>query len=238
MAIIRDIKAREAIRDAIVLDLGDLAAQGKRLHDQAMEHAKGIINDANVRRKQLIDTAHEEGRSAGLAKGLAEGKAKGESEGFEAARTQAAKSAEKLISMWNEALGAFEAERAKLLVAAREDVLKIAIMLAQRVVGRIVEVDPQVASRQLEQLLPMVLSRTSLIVRCHPQDAEELTRLLPTLSQRFEHATDAKVVSDSTLSRGSCVVSNAAGGSIDASIGTQLTRLAEALIPGSGGKIE
>ena len=49
MAIIREHNSAIA-RDAIVLNLGDLAAQGQHLRDLATNQAKGILDKANEQR--------------------------------------------------------------------------------------------------------------------------------------------------------------------------------------------
>lgn len=230
MAIIREHNSAIA-RDAIVLNLGDLAAQGQHLRDLATNQAKGILDKANEQRKQLIDTAAADGYAAGFEKGFAEGLDKGHRRGHEEAMAQATQAAQALLKSWQEALEQFERQREAMLVRAREDVLRIAICFAERIVGRVIDVDSQVATRQLERILPMILRPSRLTIRVHPDDVPELNSMLPDLARRFDNARDASIESDPALGRGSCVVASASGSSIDASIATQIADLALALIP-------
>ena len=55
MAVIRDSNTDSA-RGAVVLDLSDLAAQGKKLRESAEKQAREIVEAALVQRKKLIDT--------------------------------------------------------------------------------------------------------------------------------------------------------------------------------------
>lgn len=190
MAIIREHNSAIA-RDAIVLNLGDLAAQGQRLRDLATDQARGILDKANQQRKQLLDTAAADGYAAGYEKGFAQGVEQGTLRGQEEALAQGTQAAQSLLTSWQEALERFEQQREAMLIQAREDVLRIAVCFAERIVGRVIAVDPLVAARQLERILPLVLRPSRLSVRVHPDDAAQLSSLLPELARRFENARDA-----------------------------------------------
>jgi len=231
MGIIREHNASIA-RDAIVLNLGDLAAQGQRLREIATQEARAIIDAAGVRRKELLETASADGYAKGHALGLEQGITQGQAKGMEEAIAAAARSGEQVLKAWTEALDSFERQRESLLVQAREDVLRIALLFAQRIVGRVVEVDDQVAVRQLERIIPMVLRPSRLTIRVHPTDVPTVNAVLPGLIQRFENARDTHVEPDPALQQGSCVVSSANGSVIDAGIATQIADLAAALLPG------
>ena len=234
MGIIREYNASIA-RDAIVLNLGDLAAQGQRLREIATQEARAIIDAAGVRRKELLETASADGYAKGHALGLEQGTAQGLAKGMEEAVAAAARSGEQVLKAWTEALESFERQRESLLVQAREDVLRIALLFAQRIVGRVVAVDDQVAVRQLERIIPMVLRPSRLTIRVHPAEVPTVNAVLPGLIQRFENARDTHVEPDSTLQQGSCVLSSANGSVIDAGIATQIADLAAALLPGDSG---
>jgi len=210
MAIIREHNSAIA-RDAIVLNLGDLAAQGQHLRDLATAQAKGILEKANQQRKQLVDSAAADGYAAGFEKGFSEGNQAGQTRGQEEATARSIQAAQTLLASWQQALEQFERQREAMLVQAREDVLRIAICFAERIVGRVIEVDPLVATRQLERILPMVLRPSRLTVRVHPDDVSELNGLLPDLARRFDNARDASIAPDAALGRGSCVVVSAHG---------------------------
>jgi len=63
-----------------------------------------------------------------------------------------------------------------------------------------------------------------------PLDRGAIDEALPGLLARYSQAQHIEVVDDASLGRGS-VVARLAGGEIDATIGTQLVRLVEALVP-------
>lgn len=236
MAIIRDSNSTAA-RGAIVLDLGDLAAQGQRIREFAAAEAAEIIRKAQEERTRLISKAAEEGHAAGYAAGHAEGLEAGRVQGASQATEKVVADGATLVSSLAAALDEFVARREDLLVKAREDVLRLALLFARRVVDRVIVVDGEVAARQLERILPLVLRPSRLTLRVHPDDAASLAAMLPDLSQRFEHARDSQIVADPSLTRGSCVLSSAGGAVIDASIAAQVADLAAALLP-DGGRAE
>lgn len=241
MALIKHANAAQIAREAIVLDLGDLTRQGQALIDSARARADQILADARAERDRLIAGAAEKGRAEGLARGLEEGRAKGSEEGRAAALSEHRERLARLASSWQVALDEFAAQRQMLLNHAHADILKLAAMIAERVVKRAIELDAGVVTDQVRAVLASVTRPTELLLRVHPEDLETARAAMPELLSAFELVRGAEVVGDPSLSRGSCVASARAGpggiggGEIDASIGTQLDRIVEALLPSGGG---
>src|SRR5690242_59863 len=100
MALIRQANAKTMARDAIVLDLGDLAARGKLLKARARAEADQILAGATAERDRLIKGAAEEGRREGLAKGLEEGRKQGVESGRKEALASHDGALKKLEAAW------------------------------------------------------------------------------------------------------------------------------------------
>lgn len=247
MALIKHANAAQIAREAIVLDLGDLTRQGQALVESARARADQILAEARAERDRLIAGAAEKGRAEGLAKGLEEGRAKGREEGRAAATAEHRAELDRLHAAWSAALDEFAAQRQMLLNHAQADVLKLAALIAGRVVKRTIELDGRVIEDQLRAVLAAVTRPTELLLRVHPADLEVARKALPALVAAFETVRGAELVADPALSRGSCIaLSRAAagdhagagsggGGEIDASIETQLSRIIEAILPGGAG---
>ncbi len=231
MGMIKRADLEAYTRDAYVMDLSDLEKRGSSLVEAAQAKATQIIRDARKEREQLIGSAQEQGHSEGYKSGHSEGHEQGCKEGIEQARAQQAQEIEQLLVTWTEQLGYFEQRRDALLEAARVQVVELAAAIAQRVVRRVVELDPSVVADQLESVLSSVTESTRLVVRVHPNDAERVREELPKLVDRFASCEHAQIVTDPSLQPGSCVACTAAGGVIDASISTQLDRIIDAMLP-------
>lgn len=233
MAVIRRADAEQFARDAVVLDLGRLEAQGEALVVMARKRAEQIVAEARAERERLIADAaavgHEEGLATGRVMGLEQGRAEGHAE----ALAEAGKQIAALEAAWSAALDEFIAARADMLGDAREDLVRLACEIARRVTGRTVEQHPEVVAEQLADVLGVVVQSTTLRVRVHPDDEPFVTEALPVLRARFTSAAAIELVMDAGIGRGSCIADTERRGTIDASIQTKLERLIDAIMPGA-----
>ncbi|MBL8763183.1 MAG: hypothetical protein JNM07_02810 [Phycisphaerae bacterium] len=246
MALLRNPQAEFMARDALVLDLGDLRRQGEELLTRARAEAEQIRRAAHEERERIIAGASEEGHARGFEAGLVEGRAKGAEEGAAAAFSAATAALEVLQSGFVAEIDAFERDRDALNDAARADLLRLAVLIAERLTHRIIEQDPSVVVDQVEAALALVARRAELRLFINPEDRAMVERALPVMSSRLVAARHVRVEEDASVSRGSCVLrveggsasagsgGSASGGVIDASIGTQVQRIVEALLPATG----
>lgn len=245
MPIVRGQTAVELARGAVVLDLGDLRSQGDRIIAQARERAAKIIDDAHRERERIVADAATIGRTEGLAEGLAQGHREGVQRGEEAGLNERRENLAKLEASWTEAMEQFTSRRERMLADARRDVLRLAIRIAEKVTKRVVVVDSGVVSAQLDAVLSLVMRPTRLLVTINPQDRELAMAALPSVLARHAGSEHVEFLDDARLGRGSVVVklvdtadgagAAAVGGEIDASIDVQLSRIADALLPGRPG---
>lgn len=232
MAMIRRADQNTAARDAIALDLGDLFQQGEAIKRAARDQAEAMLAAARAERDRLIASATVEGRAQGLARGLEEGRAKGAAEGKNLAHAEHRAALDAIEKAWSESLASFESQRDRLLTEARHDVLRLALLIAARITHRVVRAEDGVVADQLAAVLSVISRPTKLVIAIHPDDLARADEALPSLLQRFRNASSAELVTDPTLAPGSCIARAEGGASIDASIDTQLDRIAEALAPG------
>lgn len=231
MGMIKRADIERYTRDAYVMNLSDIEQRGRELVESANTQAAQVLRDAQGERERLVGGAHAEGFEQGKAEGHAEGFEQGRQEGIEQARKEHAQVLDQLVGMWADQLGAFEQGRDEMLEAARVQIIELACAIAQRVVHRTIELDPSVVTSELDAVLSAITEPTRLVIRVHPDDADTIKAELPTLVDRFASCEHAQVVTDPSLVRGSCVAQTPSGGTIDASILTQLDRIINALLP-------
>lgn len=250
MALIKHASATTLTRDAVVLDLGDLQRQGEQIVESARRRAEAVVREAQAERDRLIAGADDRGYQEGLTRGLAEGEVKGLEQGRASALENSRPQFEALQKSWSEALEKFLAARDQMLHEAEQDVLQLAVAIAEKVTKRAVELDPSVVVEQIRAVLAMIVRPTGLVVAVHPEDRALAEQAMPELLRRFPAVNHAQITGDPSLDRGSCVARTAGGadaadaasspavaGEIDASIRTQLDRIVETLLPaGSGGE--
>lgn len=231
MAMIRRSDLDSLSRDALVLNLGDLLAQGEAIRTRAEAEAERVRLAAEAERVRLVSGASEVGQKQGYEEGLRAGTAAGRKQGYEAAIAEHRQALQKVEAEWQKALEKFEGEREEMLIAARRDLVVLAVTIARRVVRREIEVGKNGVVEQFVAALEHVARPTRLTIVVHPEDQELLRAAIPALCARFANARHVDVISETTLERGACLVRTGEGGSIDAGINAQIERIAEALIP-------
>lgn len=231
MALIKQAKSQRLTKQAIVLDMGDLGRQAERLLAAARTEAARITEDAHARAQQLIDQADQRGYTEGMERGLIEGRDAGHREGREKSLAEIGQQLGELTRQWTAALHQWESDRRDMFQDAREDVIRFAFEIARKIVHRVSSSDPGIVIDQVVAALAMVGRTTSVEIAIHPQDRPFVESVLPQLVQTVSGCAHASLRDEPSLLRGGCVVRTAGGGHIDASIQTQLDRIAEALVP-------
>ncbi|MFZ4573327.1 MAG: FliH/SctL family protein [Phycisphaerales bacterium] len=231
MAVIRHSAAAAFAKDAVVLDLGDLAEQGRRLKLVAQAEAERIIGAARQERDRILAGAREEGRAKGAEEGRAAGQAQGRKEGHAAALAESRAKLAALEAGWTEGLGAFRACRAELELEAANEVVRLALEIAARVVKRAVAGDASIVADQVGAALKLAMNSGRLAIRVHPDDVAIVREAMPKMSDLVGDAAHVCIEPDTEATRGSCKVRSAGGAWIDAGVQTQLDRIAAAILP-------
>jgi flagellar biosynthesis/type III secretory pathway protein FliH len=233
MALIRQSLAQTMAREAVVLDLGDLVRQGEQIKARARAEADRIVAEAKAERDRLIAGAAEEGRTQGLARGMEEGRKQGEAAGRLAALAELRERLGTLEKGWAAGLAAFEAERERMLLDAKTDILRLAATVAEMVTKRRVELEPAAVTDQVVAVLALLTRPTRLTIAVNPEDEAVLREALPAICQRFSAATHVEMTPDAAIARGGCIARTSGGGVIDATVTTQLERIVQTLLPGA-----
>jgi flagellar assembly protein FliH len=230
MPLVKKAQAESSVRSAIVLDLGDLRHEAERIKAEAAAQARALIEAGRRKAAQLTDGAEERGYEVGLKRGQEEGYEAGLEKGRSEARGEAGREYAELAQRWDEALASFDASRTELLVQAREDVLRLALRLAERVVRTAVETTPNCAAQQAVKAIEMITEATRLRIVAHPDDLERLREVLPDLERRARDGSNIELQTSDKVGRGGCLLRHGKG-EIDATIETQLERVIERLFP-------
>lgn len=230
MAVMKGDQAAPMLKEAIVLDLGDIGQQAAKIRAAAEARAAKIEDEARQRAAALIDNAHtkgyEEGCEAGVAQGMQDGLEQGRNQAF----AQATDELNQLQKSWQQAIGELEQLHKTLHSEARSAVLELALRLAEKMVHRVIEVDQSVIIEQVASALAHVLGAYDVIVRVSPEDTPVLEQALPDLLAEFSQLKHIQIAQDASIARGGCVV-NFGQGQIDATLETQLQRVVALMLP-------
>ena len=230
MTIIKQRNASHVIKDAVVLDLGDLRRQANEIMVNADNEAARVLEEARKTAEQIKTDAEKRGYEEGLARGTQQGIEEGKATGHEQALNESAEALEKLRQHWTSAIEQWERDRHDLLSASREDVLRFAIVLAEKIVCRAIEVDPSLVINQVEDALMLIAQPGRVVIEVNPSDVPLIEEALPQLQQRLADAAHIELRPSETIERGGCVLRTNLG-TIDATIPKQMERIIHTLLP-------
>jgi len=204
-------------------------------------HAKTILLRARQQADQLLAAAQAEAeamktaaRAEGLAQGQREGIALGTEQGRQAGQQQALAEHRAQLQQAMAALtiasAALDTSRADLEAAALADVVQLAIAIARRVTKRHGLIDPGVLAANLGEVMKMVINAADVRIAIHPSQRKTLDEALPQLQVKWPTLRHVQVIEDMSIEPGGCRVFTEQG-EIEATLGGQLDRIAEELLP-------
>ncbi|MCL4811302.1 MAG: hypothetical protein KJ061_02405 [Vicinamibacteraceae bacterium] len=199
----------------VVFDAGGGAAAGAGSHPAAIPAAAAQIppppSDAEV-----------EARLAALERdAFAKGYAQGERAGLEAG----GKRAEAMLRRMAHTLDELASLRETMMRQTEQQLVRLALTLARRVVQREISQDPEIIAAIAHVALDKLAPSGPATIRLHPEDHAVVVGSRPDAWRD----TQVRVVADPNLARGGCIVESDFG-QIDASVEAQFGELTEALL--------
>jgi flagellar assembly protein FliH len=236
------IKADQSVplfKDAIVLNMSDVAVQAQQIRDSAQKTAQQVIAEAKARAQKVSDDhasegyerGYADGYKKGQAEGLEHGTARGHKEGHALAVAESREQFEPLVASWTEAAKVWEAYHDKLDMDARDSVIELALRLAEKIIHRQLQVDQQMVVDQVTSALKAMTGATNLSIHINPDDRPVMDEVMPELHETFGQFKHMRVVADANVGRGGCILVHDHG-RLNATVETQLRRAVELLLPG------
>lgn len=190
--------------------------------------------------RRAAQEAFESERRRGYAQGLEEGRLTGTEEMRAAAiaasnelRQEAKQDLDRLIGALSGALDKIDAERRRLLAEAETGLLEIAIAIGRRVCALSIYESPVPARALVKELLSGVGGRVSVELHVNPTEFDSLEATASGLLAAASRSSHVSIIPDPDVARGGARLVSGEG-TIDATIQTQLERIAEALLAAPG----
>jgi len=229
------IKAEEAHRPGCrhgEFSLGDFALEGRQIVAAARARAEQMVEEARGVGARVRQEAHQQGYERGHQKGLEEGRAAGRQEALEKVSAEFEARLVQLASACESQFREVDRHKRELLLASHRDLVALAVAIAERVTKRIGRVDRQTVTDNLLGVIDLVGQTSDMVVEVNPVDAETLQQFASDLVARRGDLKHMEVRPDDGVHPGGCVVKTR-GGQIDATLETQLARIAQELVPGT-----
>ena len=163
--------------------------------------------DAETRLARLEREAYEKGFAQGQKDGLALEERQIEEKG---------KQLEAFFSEMNDL-------RAQIYSEAEEELLKMSLLIAKKIIGEEVETNPQIIGRTIRSAMKYLVDKNQTRISINPEDMEEVRRILPEIAG-LTKGGKFQVVEDHAIKRGGCVLESGFG-RINATLDDQIEML-------------
>ncbi|GMV96238.1 MAG: hypothetical protein AMXMBFR83_06060 [Phycisphaerae bacterium] len=218
------------------LQLNDVIEEARRALEQARQESARLVAETRARGRAEIEAlreaelrkAREEGYRAGYEQGVREGRETAYTQALAEARQSFAEQQAGLVSACRGMLETIERDRADWLARARQDLIDLAMAIARRVARHVGQRDRDVVLANLEEAVRLVGARSEVTIAVNPADVEAARVFADSLLDLKEHWRNVHVVAESEIDPGGCRV-QWSGGAVDATLETQLDRIAEDL---------
>ena len=174
-----------------------------------------MVEDARAEAERIRREAFESGFAQGREEGLA----------------QADSEVQTALSFLKKLAGSLKEEEQKLLKQVEPEIIKLAVAVAEKIVGREVEVDREIVKRCVARAVDKIVERERLIVYVNPVDLAVVLEYKGDLAEMFDGIKNIEVVaSENGVSPGGCTVETdfvKANGQIEAQVKEILQGLLE-----------
>lgn len=211
-------------------ETGLMAARRDALHMllETRREAAGILAEAREEAEMLKKAAYEEGYAAGFSAGKEEGRKTGYNEGLAAGWQSGLDKAREIMNMAEEVRQAAHKARENALASLSEDILHLAMDIAEKIVRREIARGDHGLISLLEEILRQnagMGGKHALVRLPAGEDPKRAAEIASTLN---ELSPDLQVVVDETLKPGDFLVESEAG-IFDGRVATRLSLVESAL---------
>ncbi len=215
-----------------VLSLDKLERQAAEILSRAEKTAGDRCRELQKQAEAEIQSERERGYQQGLAEGrkagLEETRAAANA-AIEQARTEARAGNASLTQALHAALREISDRRHRLFAEAERGLIQLSLAIARRLCGESIRQSSQPAVEATCRLLDLVRHARDVELQVNPSELQLLNSVAAEFVQQSDVLEHVRVVANADISRGGAIL-NAADGTIDATIETQLDRIAAALL--------
>ena len=217
------------VRRLETVNVTDHLAEARLVLDASREKSLDMLRCAQREASVLREASQKQGYDDGFKRGYDAGLVAGREKAYADSKGEFAESQQQLIAAMGAVLDQFETEKRDLLIAARADVMRFAMRVAERVTRLVGVVNPDTACANLDAALRVVAAGSNLEVRLHPQDVATVEKFLKSQADRVAAGDHVRLIPDEKCAPGGCILSGA-GTQVDATLDTQLEQIAQLMV--------
>lgn len=190
-------------------------SESLRLIDDAQMQAEVLIQEGEQRAIELISEAAANAQTI-----EDEARERGHTQGHTDGQTAASAELDDMLATMRGLVDVARAERHKIIEGAEPEIIKLAMLVAEKVVHQQISLDKNVVISMARAAIARLVNRETVTVRVNPADIETIREQKEKMlaNSDIEHL---RVVEDNRVDRGG-VVMETESGTIDAKIKTQI----------------
>ncbi len=205
--------------DNFVLNAGD-HQDDEELEEVLVNEAEEIIDQAKLEAKKILEFSYREGYEKGYKEGYASGFSVGESAGM--------KKTDEAYQQVLELLHNTEKCRREQLLASEDDLRKLAVCIAEKIINTQLVLDEQSIVQITKTALNALVNPKYINVYVNPRDGEHLIKNKKILTDEITGEIPIKVIKNIDLPPGQCYLETDKG-TLDASVSTQVLEIKKVL---------
>ncbi|MBU0639929.1 MAG: hypothetical protein KKB50_13755 [Planctomycetes bacterium] len=218
---------------AAIFSFQDLEEQARAVLRRAEQQAQQIVAQADIRAQQVVEQRGQEARQRGLEEGRNAGLAQIQAEARQTVFAEQRERLSELASALTAGLSEFDQKKCRLIALAEAEMIELALAIARRVCKLHVADSSEAARANARHLLELVCHDEDIELHVHPAEHEALRDVATEFLENVERMGHVEVVADPAIARGGCRLVSRAG-AIDASLESQLQRVAAAICSPAG----
>ncbi|MGE0489008.1 MAG: FliH/SctL family protein [Vulcanimicrobiota bacterium] len=197
--------------DEQILEQARMKAQ--QMLQEAQAQAQHYMQQTATQAQQAAQQAEEQARERGYQEGLQAG----HQQGYNASVGEFVERIAQAKDMYVQAVRA----RRAIVATVEPELARLAVKIAERVLGEAIKVDPEVILAIVRQALGAIKDREEVSIRVNPQDVQIVRDHRASFERMVEGLKSFEVVADPTIDPGGCTIETNLG-NIDARLHTQL----------------
>jgi len=191
----------------------------QQILEEARRKAQQMVTEAQAEARHLIEEirlhanmAQKEAAERGIEEGREEGRRQG--------REEFARMMKHARDLYQQAIR----EREKLLASAETELARLAIKVAEKIIGQEVRSSGEVIMGVVRQALTGIKDREEVLIRVSPDDYHIVNEDRTALARMVEGLKNFELVVDSKIEAGGCIIETNLG-NVDARLVTQLSAI-------------
>jgi len=227
----RVVKALDArvLRSSVAFNFDDFRKQCDKYLENIRAAAQRVVNDAHADAETIRRKAFDQAKADGLSEAMKEAEAHIEERATELAERKADEKLQSLFPAMQNASESLEREYERWLNHWEAAAIHLSAAIAEKVIGRQLKTQPEVAHHMITQALKLVSNIDRVTVYLNPQDLDDLGDRAGDFVRAVSRAQDVTCVPDESMTTGGCRIETQHG-TIDAQVETLLARIASELI--------